>query len=81
MGPGRFRQSEAMPDTAATIGKAISARIGHRGAVSPVWMRLEIIRDEYSNASEGLINLTAYLLTNVGIADPKVYRHLEYKTA
>ena len=81
MGPGRFRQSEAMPDTAATIGKAISARSGHRGAVSPVWMRLEIIRDEYSNASEGLINLTAYLLTNVGIADPKVYRHLEYKTA
>ena len=81
MGPGRFRQSEAMPDTNATIGKAISARLGHRGAVSPVWMRLEIIRDEFSNASEGLINLTAYLLTNVGIADPKVYRHLEYKTA
>ena len=70
-----------MPDTNATIGKAISARLGHRGAVSPVWMRLEIIRDEFSNASEGLINLTAYLLTNVGIADPKVYRHLEYKTA
>ena len=44
-------------------------------------MRLEIIRDEFTNASEGLINLTAYLLTNVGIADPKVYRHLEYKTA
>ena len=81
MGPGRFRQSEAMPDTNATIGKAISARLGHRGAVSPVWMRLEIIRDEFTNASEGLINLTAYLLTNVGIADPKVYRHLEYKTA
>ena len=81
MGPGRFRQSEAMPDTSGTIGKAISARLGHRGAVSPVWQRLEIIRDEFSNASEGLINLTAYLLTNVGIADPKVYRHLEYKTA
>ena len=36
---------------------------------------MKIIRDEFSNASEGLINLTAYLLTNVGIADPKVYRH------
>ena len=81
MGPGRFRQSNAMPDVAATISKAISARIGYRGAVSPVWNRIEIINDPYSNASEGLINLTAYLLTNVGIADPKVYRHLEYKTA
>ena len=81
MGAGRFRQSEAMPATAATIGKAISARIGHRGAVSPIWNRIEIINDPYTNASEGLIHLTAYMLTNVGIADPKVYRHLEYKTA
>ena len=82
MGPGRFRQSEAMPDTSAgNIGKAISARIGHRGAVSPIWNRIEIINDPYTNASEGLIHLTAYILTNVGIADPKVYRHLEYKTA
>ena len=81
MGAGRFRQSEAMPATAATIGKAISARIGHRGAVSPIWNRIEIINDPYTNASEGLIHLTAYILTNVGIADPKVYRHLEYKTA
>ena len=82
MGPGRFRQSEAMPDTSAgNIGKAISARIGHRGAVSPIWNRIEIINDPYSNASEGRIHLTAYMLTNVGVADPKVYRHLEYKTA
>ena len=82
MGPGRFRQSEAMPaSNNANVGAGISARIGYRGAVSPVWQRLEIIRDEFSNASEGLINLTAYLLTNVGIADPKVYRHLEFKTA
>ena len=51
IGPGRFPQSEAIPDTAAATGKAISARIGHRGAVSPVWMRMEIIRDEFSNAS------------------------------
>ena len=81
MGPGRFRQSEAMPDTAGNIGKAISARLGHRGAVSPIWRRIELITDPYSNASEGLVNITAFMLTNVGIADPKVYRHLEYKTA
>ena len=82
MGPGRFRQSEAMPASSnADIGDAITARIGHRGAVSPVWNRIEIINDPYSNASEGLINLTAYLLTNIGIADPKVYRHLQFKTA
>ena len=82
MGPGRFRQSEAMPaSTNANIGDAISARIGHRGAVSPIWARLEIITDPYSAASEGLIHLTAYMLTNVGIADPKVFRHLQFKTA
>ena len=82
MGPGRFRQSEAMPDSSnANIGDAITARVGHRGAVSPVWNRLEIINDPFSNASEGLIHLTAYMLTNVGIADPKVFRHLQFKTA
>ena len=82
MGPGRFRQSEAMPDSnGQDVGKAISARLGHRGAVSPVWNRIEIINDPYSNASEGLVNLTVYMLTNIGIPDPKVFRHLEYKTA
>ena len=82
MGPGRFRQSEAMPASSnANIGDAITARIGHRGAVSPIWARLEIITDPYSAASEGLINLTAYMLTNVGIADPKAFRHLQMKTA
>ena len=81
MGPGRFRQSEAMPGSNANVGDAITARIGHRGAVSPIWNRLEIINDPYSNASEGLIHLTAYMLTNVGLADPKVFRHLQFKTA
>ena len=81
MEPGRFRQSEAMPATNATIGKAISARIGHRGAVAPIWNRLEIITDPFSNASEGLIHLTIFMLTNVGIPDPKVFRHLEFKTS
>ena len=38
--------------TAATIGKAISARVGHRGAVSPIWnANRNNQRSVFSNAS------------------------------
>lgn len=62
---GGVRATRRIADPASNIQQAIIRRAnpaGDRVAVAPVWMGLEIIRDQFSKAREGQIQITGTVL-------------------
>ena len=79
---GRFRASANMPASASNVAAAIAFATGNgRGYVMPVWRGVNIIRDPYSNASEGQIALTLQMLTGGLMVRNEMYAELSFKTA
>ena len=79
----RFRVSANMPATASTIATLLSykAGAGVRGYVQPVWRGISLIRDPYTNASEGRVALTAVMLTGALMIDSAAYGRHEVKVS
>lgn len=50
------------PGGTPTIGRALIARTGAPGAVAPVWEGVQLVRDPFSGAQAGQVNLTAVAL-------------------
>ena len=81
----RFRASANMPDTVGNIAKSIRYAAGAssmaRGAVSPTWRGLQVIRDEWSNSASGQVRLTFIMITGFKVADASTYGIVEFKLA
>lgn len=75
----RFRASANLPSAVSGVASAISYTAGYRGLVQPVWRGMRVIRDVYSNASQGQIALTIIMLTGAVMAQAEPYRRLAIK--
>ncbi len=68
-----FMASANVPAVSSTIQEGILAKMGGdmaMNAVCPVWEGLRLIRDEVTNAAEGLIQVTAVALHNFKVLRP-----------
>ena len=68
-----FMASANIPAAAGDVQSGILAKMGGdmaMNAVCPVWEGLRLIRDEVTNAAEGLINVTAVALHNFAVLRP-----------
>ena len=79
-----FMASANIPAAAATIQQGIIAKMGEMdamNAVCPVWEGVKLIRDELTNAAEGLIQVTAVALHNFAILRPDAFVRTKLKLA
>ena len=70
--------SSLIPDPASTIQSALRTVDGG-AAVAPVWEGIEIIRDPYTNAADGKVNMTAIMLAGFDMLRTDGWTRLAYK--
>ena len=79
-----FMASANIPAAAGDVQSGILAKMGGdmaMNAVCPVWEGLRLIRDEVTNAAEGLINVTAVALHNFAVLRPAGFVRTKLKLA
>ena len=79
-----FMASANIPAAASDIQQGIIAKMGGdmaMNAVCPVWEGLRLIRDEVTNAAEGLIQVTAVALHNFKVLRPDGFVRTKAKLA
>lgn len=80
---GGLRVSSRMPAVASKKQEGILARTSYPGtnAVAPVWEAFELIRDPYTNAATGIVNLTAIMLWNFKVLRTGAWKRVEFQVA
>ena len=79
-----FMASANIPAAAGDIQSGILAKMGGdagMNAVCPIWEGLRLVRDEVTNAAEGLVNVTAVALHNFKVLRPAGFARTKVKLA
>ena len=79
---GGVRVSAHIAAPASNIQRAVIAKMGARvAAYAPIWSGIRVIRDEVTNAAEGQIHLTAYMLAAFHVVDTGNFTLRDFKLA
>ena len=80
-----FMASANIPDAASNVQQGILAKLGAAdgfyNAICPIWEGLRLIRDEITNASSGLVQLTGTALHNFKLVRPAGFVRTKVKLA
>ena len=76
---GRYQSSAQLPNGASIQEGIIASGPSLLTAVAPVWEGVTLVRDPYTNASSGVINLDLFALYGFEIIRPAGFQRIKFK--